>query len=122
MNAGTSQRIALTLLSTLLMIRLGRVYRGFMVEVSASNVKLAKRKKTILRDLTGRSDAAVQEALEHAKGSVKIAFLLLQGCDLDTADALLRRAGGRLRAAIALLEGVTGACVHPAGTKRPLPY
>src|SRR5436190_7169288 len=41
MNAGTAQRITLNLLSTLVMIRLGRIYRGMMVEVQASNAKLA---------------------------------------------------------------------------------
>ena len=42
MNAGTAQRIALNLLSSLVMIRLGRVYAGLMVEVQASNAKLSR--------------------------------------------------------------------------------
>ena len=54
MNAGTAQRITLNLLSTLVMIRLGRVYRGLMVEVQASNAKLAKRQEKILMHLTGQ--------------------------------------------------------------------
>ncbi len=45
MNAGTAQRITLNLLSTLVMIRLGRIYRGMMVEVQASNAKLARRRE-----------------------------------------------------------------------------
>ena len=54
MNAGTAQRIALNLLSSLLMIRLGRVYKGLMVDVQASNAKLARRREAIVRDLTGQ--------------------------------------------------------------------
>lgn len=104
MNAGTAQRMTLTLLSTLLMIRLGRVYRGLMVEVQATNVKLLKRKKDMLRYLSGKSEPEVHEALVRADGSVKVAVLLLEGCDLWTAEALLRRTNGRLRAAIDLAK------------------
>jgi len=80
MKAGTAQRIALNLLSSLLMIRLGRVYEGLMVDVQATNAKLAKRSENMLTHLTGRSAGEVREALSHAEGSVKLAVLLLQGC------------------------------------------
>src|SRR6201999_964918 len=71
MKAGTAQRIALNLLSSLVMIRLGRVYRGLMVDVQATNAKLTKRSENILAHLTGRSGKDVQEALVRAEGSVK---------------------------------------------------
>jgi N-acetylmuramic acid 6-phosphate etherase len=103
MNAGTAQRIALNLLSSLLMIRLGRVYRGLMVDVQASNAKLARRREAIVRRLTGRSPQDARGALARAGGSVKLAVLLLQGCELEPAREFLDRAGGRLGAALALL-------------------
>jgi N-acetylmuramic acid 6-phosphate etherase len=103
MNAGTAQRIALNLLSSLLMIRLGRVYRGLMVDVQASNAKLARRREAIVRRLTGGSTPKARDALARAGGNVKLAVLLLDGCDLDLARAVLDRAGGRLGAAVALL-------------------
>jgi N-acetylmuramic acid 6-phosphate etherase len=103
MNAGTAQRIALNLLSSLLMIRLGRVYKGLMVDVQATNAKLASRREAMLLSLTGRSRGEVREALERTQGSVKLAALLLEGCDLDLARTALDSAGGRLRAAIALV-------------------
>jgi N-acetylmuramic acid 6-phosphate etherase len=103
MNAGTAQRIALNLLSSLLMIRLGRVYKGLMVDVQASNAKLAQRREAIVRRLTGRGPHEARNALARAGGSVKLAVLLLDGCDLDLAKAVLDRAGGRLGAAVALL-------------------
>jgi len=108
MNAGTAQRITLNLLSSLLMIRLGRVYRGLMVDVQASNAKLARRREAIVRDLTGRSRPEVREALACAGGSVKLAVLLLDGCGLDEAREVLDRAGGRLGAAIAALARTNG--------------
>jgi len=102
MNAGTAQRITLTLMSTLLMIRLGRVYRGLMVEVQATNAKLVRRKERMLLYLSRRSEQEVGEALERAGGNLKVAMLLLQGCDAATAEALLQRTGGHLRAAVDL--------------------
>lgn len=100
MNAGTAQRITLNLLSTLVMIRLGRIYRGMMVEVQACNAKLAKRRERMVAHLTGQSHEQAREALERADGSVKLAVLLLQGYDLPEAEAVLRHVGGRLRAAL----------------------
>jgi N-acetylmuramic acid 6-phosphate etherase len=100
MNAGTSQRIALTMLSTLVMIRLGRVYRGTMIEVQATNAKLKQRKQRMLRYLTGCHSADGERALERARGSVKLAILLLRGCNLRQAERLLQETNGHLRRAI----------------------
>ena len=104
MNAGTAQRMALTLLSTLLMIRLGRVYRGLMVDVRATNAKLSQRQKEMLRYLTTREDAAIENALARANGNVKVAVLLLHGCDPAQAEALLGSCRGRLREALARMQ------------------
>jgi N-acetylmuramic acid 6-phosphate etherase len=100
MKAGTGQRVALNLLSTLLMIRLGRVHQGLMVDVQAINAKLIGRSKSILRRLSGRSEQEVRAALQSAGGNVKKAMLILHGCTAEKADALLEQAGGRLRTAL----------------------
>jgi N-acetylmuramic acid 6-phosphate etherase len=102
MNAGTAQRIALILLSSLVMILLGRVYEGLMVDLQASNKKLIRRSEKILSRLTGRSSEEINRALNRTGGSVKLAFLLLQGFGLDEAEAALGRAQGHLRQAMRL--------------------
>ena len=104
MNAGTAQRITLSLLSSLTMIRLGRVYAGLMVEVQAVNAKLARRRERMLLHLTGKSLAEVRDALNKAKGDVKLAMLVAEGYGLDEAKGFLAEAGGRLRDAIALAK------------------
>ncbi|MBV9970213.1 MAG: N-acetylmuramic acid 6-phosphate etherase [Xanthobacteraceae bacterium] len=104
MNAGTAQRIALSLISTLVMIRLGKVYAGLMVDVQASNAKLLERREKMVHHLTGGTSDEVRDALAQAQGSVKLAVLLLKGCDLEEAERVLDRAGGQLRAALALVE------------------
>jgi N-acetylmuramic acid 6-phosphate etherase len=100
MKAGTAQRITLNVLSSLVMILLGRVYDGLMVDLQAVNQKLVRRSETILMRLTGRSSQQARAALRQANGSVKLAVLLLHGCDLKEATKILDRAGGQLRAAL----------------------
>jgi N-acetylmuramic acid 6-phosphate etherase len=102
MNAGTAQRITLSLLSSLTMVRLGRVYAGLMVEVQAVNAKLVGRREKMLVHLTGKSLGEVREALHKTHGNVKLAVLIAEGCGLEEATELLAQAGGRLRDAIAL--------------------
>jgi len=113
MKAGTAQRIALNLLSSLVMIRLGRVYRGLMVDLKAVNKKLIRRGEKILLELSGRSREEVHEALHQAGGNVKTALLLLEGCDLEEAARMLHRSGGHLRAAKAMLETRRGPRKQP---------
>jgi N-acetylmuramic acid 6-phosphate etherase len=104
MKAGTAQRIALNLLSSLVMILLGRVYRGLMVDLQAVNAKLVRRSENILLHLTGGAREEVRAALARAGGNLKLALLLLEGCGLDEAREILDCAGGRLGAAKALAE------------------
>ncbi len=101
--AGTAQKITLNLLSSLLMILLGRVYGGLMVDVQATNEKLMRRSEDIVIRLAGGTRAEARDALGRARGSVKLAILLRRGCDVKNATALLERGGGQLRKALALM-------------------
>ena len=102
LKAGTAQKITLNTLSSVLMILLGKVYRGLMVDVRALNAKLVRRSEDMLIQLTGSSRDDVRDALLLAKGRVKIAALLLNGCDLDSATHLLSAAGDHLGKALTL--------------------
>jgi N-acetylmuramic acid 6-phosphate etherase len=108
MKAGTAQKITLNLLSSLVMIRLGRVFGGLMIDVQATNAKLVRRSENMLMQLTDRGRAEVRDALDRAGGSVKTAVLLLQGCDVAEAEGLLERAGGQLRRALELIGESSG--------------
>jgi len=103
MKAGTAQRITLNVFSSVVMILLGRVYDGLMVDLQAVNQKLVRRSESILKRLTGSSSQQACEALRQANGNVKLAVLLLHGCDLNEATSVLERAGGQLRAALAAI-------------------
>jgi len=103
LKAGTAQKIVLNLLSTQIMVSLGHVHDGLMVDMRAANEKLRARALRMLRHLTGAADPAASAALAEAHGHVKLAVLLLHGLDADAARALLARNGGHLRAALAEL-------------------
>jgi N-acetylmuramic acid 6-phosphate etherase len=101
MKAGTAQKIVLNLLSTLVMIRLGRVYRGLMVHMRTTNAKLRRRSEIMVAQITGCEEATAIDALAHADGDVKIASLIVFGVDRPLAEAILARSGDNLRVALA---------------------
>jgi N-acetylmuramic acid 6-phosphate etherase len=99
MAAGTAQKIALNLLSTQTMMALGRVYQGFMVDVVPSNAKLVARAKGIVQALTGCAATDAAALWQRAGGDLKLAVLLADGLKLAEAKARLAAAGGNLRRA-----------------------
>ena len=104
MKAGTAQKVVLNLFSSLVMVRLGRVHRGLMVDMQARNAKLRARAVRMLRALTGREDAALEAALAESGGRVKTAVLVLEGLDRAGAEAALAAHGDSLRAALGALR------------------
>jgi N-acetylmuramic acid 6-phosphate etherase len=101
MKAGTSQKVALNVISTGVMIRLGFVYRGKMVEMRVSNTKLRDRAVRMVSELTGADAEAARVALGAADGVIKLAVvMLLRDADRIAAQAALDAAGGNLRRAL----------------------
>ena len=103
LQAGTAQKAALNLLSSLVMIRLGRVYDGHMVDMRATNAKLVKRAERMLIQITGTTPETARAALEKTQGRVKPAVLVVKGLSAEEAEKALERAEGSLRAALANL-------------------
>ena len=101
MKAGTAQKILLNCLSTGVMIRLGFVYRGRMVNMRPTNAKLANRAVRMVADLTGESLERAQEALDSS-GSIKVSVLMLVlGVPAKVAKQRLKAADGMLARALA---------------------
>ena len=105
MGAGTAQKAALNLLSTLANIKLGAVHDGYMVNVEAGNNKLKQRARGIVMAITGCSKPAAQAALETSGGAVKPAVLLVLGAkSLLAAQELLKTCDENLRLAMTRLQ------------------
>jgi N-acetylmuramic acid 6-phosphate etherase len=100
MKAGTAQKIVLNLLSTAIMVKMGRVYRGLMVDMRARNAKLRRRAEAIVSKIVGCPESDATRHLEQADGDVKTAVLLGFGLDRSKATQLLQRHRGNLRSAI----------------------
>ena len=104
MGAGTAQKIALNMLSTMMAVHLGHVHDGFMVNLVADNIKLRGRAKRIVMAVSGVDEQAAADALEQTDGAVKTAILLAAGADgLNGAQRLLAENGGKLRPALKAL-------------------
>ncbi len=101
MGAGTAQKIAFNMLSTLAAVKLGHVHDGHMVNLLADNEKLHARAVRMVADIAGIGEEDASRHIEHASGSVKIAVLLCAGApDAEVARAILARSGGVLRVAL----------------------
>jgi len=101
MKAGTAQKMILNMLSTSVMIRLGKVYGNLMVDVKVSNQKLAERACGLVMRLSGVDDEQARALLARANNEVKSAVVMARlGVDIEEARRLLEQANGHLRAVI----------------------
>ncbi len=104
MAAGTAQKVALNMFSTLLGVRLGHVHDGLMVNLLADNHKLRGRASRIIVQVTGAGMDSAQAALAQAGGAVKPAILIAAGAEsLAQANQILERSRGNVRQALAML-------------------
>jgi N-acetylmuramic acid 6-phosphate etherase len=105
MGAGTAQKAALNLLSTLVNVRLGAVHDGMMVAVQAGNAKLRQRAAGIVARIANVPEKSALAALEGANGNVKAAVLMSVGpASLAHANSLLQDSRGNLRHALERLK------------------
>jgi N-acetylmuramic acid 6-phosphate etherase len=101
LKAGTATKMALNILSTGVMVRLGKVYGNRMVDVAVTNSKLEDRALRILSDLAGVERDQGRQLLQQSQGSVKLALLMArQGISASAARELLERSDGQLRSAL----------------------
>ncbi len=100
MKAGTAQKVALNMLSTQIMVRLGRVHGGLMVDMRAQNSKLRDRARDMVAQLAGVEPEAAEDALERTGWRIKPAVLVARGQSPDAATAALAVSGGVLRLAL----------------------
>ena len=104
MKAGTAQKIVLNLISTGIMLRLGRVYRGMMVNMAPTNAKLKRRAEAMVAQIAHCDPSQAARALEQAEGDIKTAALLALGFDKVQAETVLRECDGNLRRVFAELS------------------
>lgn len=109
LSAGSSQKIALNTLSSTVMIRLGKTYGPYMVDMRATNAKLRRRALAMVRQITGANEHDATLALTACGMHVKCAALMiLRRLTAEQAQARLAAASGSLRRALQNQEVNTG--------------
>src|SRR5262249_16660049 len=88
-------KIVLNLFSTVLMVRMGRVYRGLMVDMRVRNDKLRRRAKAMISEIVRCSADDAARYLKQADDDVKVAVLIGFGRGRSEAHDLLKRQGGK---------------------------
>ncbi len=103
MKAGSAQKMALNMLSTGAMARLGYIYGNLMVNVDLKNKKLQERGLAILESVTGAARKTAAKTLKAADNHVAIALIMLKtGLDRRQAVKRLKSVKGNVRQAIVM--------------------
>ncbi|MCG3128990.1 MAG: N-acetylmuramic acid 6-phosphate etherase [Phycisphaerae bacterium] len=105
LKAGIATKMVLNVVSTLAMVRLGKVFENLMVDVDAARcAKLGDRAVRIVMDAAEVPRLRAAELLASAGGRAKVAIVMARGgVPREAAEALLARSGGAVRAALAAL-------------------
>ena len=103
LKAGTAEKMVLNMLSTISMVKIGKVYHNLMVDVKPTNEKLVIRAKHIIELATGVSAGEASKLFSAAHQNVKTAIVMnLANIPASDAEQRLRRAHGVVRDALAL--------------------
>ena len=101
LKAGTATKMILNMVTTGAMIRWGRAYGNFMVDLRASAAKLHDRGERIVMEIAGVSREEARRVIAAADGHVKTAIVMLKrGVDRAEAERLLEEARGYARKAV----------------------
>src|SRR3989304_4475671 len=101
LKGGTATNIVLNMISTAAMIKLGKVYKGYMADVIPSNRKLRKRELRIIQEVTGCEREEAETLLDQAGGKAKTSIVMyMKGLSCEEARELLKHSGGSLRKAL----------------------
>ncbi|AAM23513.1 N-acetylmuramic acid 6-phosphate etherase [Caldanaerobacter subterraneus subsp. tengcongensis MB4] len=105
MKAGTAQKLVLNMISTGVMIKLGKVYSNLMVDLQASNEKLRERARRMVKLATGAKEDLIERVLNETNYNVKLAILMIVGdMEKEKAQKLLEMADGYIAEAIKLKD------------------
>jgi len=105
LKSGTACKLVLNMLSSIAMIRIGKVYQNLMVDVRATNAKLRKRAQRIVMEGARTTPEHADTCLSRANGEAKLAiYLAKNGGTADEARQALAAADGRLAVALGEID------------------
>lgn len=105
MKAGTAQKLILNMISTSTMIKMGKVYSNYMVDLNPSNEKLVIRAKNMIKEVVGCDDETCDQLFEESNHNVKLAICMgLTGHSAEECKQALTNNNGHLHLAIKSLS------------------
>ncbi|WP_163580655.1 N-acetylmuramic acid 6-phosphate etherase [Gracilibacillus saliphilus] len=105
LKAGTAQKIAINMISTATMVKLGKVYQNEMIDMQLINKKLMKRAESMLMQLTSISEKEAQTLMDETNNDVKLSLMIAKtGCNKKEAAQYLTKANNHVKKAIQLYE------------------
>ena len=101
MKSGTAQKMVLNMLSTGAMIKIGKTYQNYMIDMKLVNEKLVERGARFVSQICNVEENEALDLLNKSGKSVKVACVMkIKNCDKKTAEALLAEHNGILRKVI----------------------
>ncbi|RKX18355.1 MAG: N-acetylmuramic acid 6-phosphate etherase [Candidatus Zixiibacteriota bacterium] len=95
MKSALTQKMILTMITTTVMIKLGKTFKNMMVDLQATSQKLIERSKRVIMEVVGCNYETAGNILDKAGGHVKTAIVMAKlKCDIAVAEELLEKAGG----------------------------
>ena len=110
MKSGTAQKLALNMITTTAMIRLGKVYNNFMIDLMPVNAKLVERSKRLINEITGCGEECAARIFEDSGRKIRTAVIMASlRVTKEEAEALLKQGNGNINHALdAYKRGIQG--------------
>ena len=101
LKSGTCQKIVLNMISTVTMVKVGKVFGNLMVDVKATNEKLVERCRRVVMEATGCDHEKADAVLKETENNCKLAIvMILLNIPLNEAKEKLERADDNIRIAL----------------------
>ena len=101
MKSGTAQKLALNMITTTAMIRLGKVYNNFMIDLMPVNAKLVERSKRLINEITGCGEVRAAQIFEDSGRKIRTAVIMGSlAVSKEEAEALLKQGNGNINNAL----------------------
>ncbi len=101
MKSGTAQKLALNMITTTAMIRLGKVYNNFMIDLMPVNAKLVERSKRLINEITGCGEVRAAQIFEDSGRKIRTAVIMASlAVSKEEAEALFKQGNGNINNAL----------------------
>lgn len=100
MKSGTAQKMVLNMISTGAMVKIGKTYKNYMIDLRVNNEKLHDRAIRFIKEITGTDEKNAEKALKQSRNVKTACVMIIKQCSVTEAKKMLAKQGGVLRKVI----------------------